>query len=160
MQNKANPDQWFEIDLLLIPKSGNLSDEVNYRKIALSNISLKIINGIILNRIQKVVDSHVRRNKNGFRPGRAKTSQILALKSIIGVKSRLLPAIITFVDFSNIFDNKVYGIPEELALAIGKSYKETKTCMLSSEGWNSCTVCVGISQILSGFSLLPCIVKQ
>ncbi|XP_029648409.1 uncharacterized protein LOC115222352 [Octopus sinensis] len=162
LQNQETPDQWFEINSIPIPKSGNLSNEIDYRGIALSNISLKVINRMILNRIQQVLDSLIRPNQNGFRPGRATTSQILALEHIIGVKSGQLSAIITFVDFSNWFDSahrykilkilQGYGIPEEQVLAIAKPYDKTRTRILSSDGEmeffrNSCPIYVGISQI-------------
>ncbi|XP_014769905.1 uncharacterized protein LOC106868945 [Octopus bimaculoides] len=112
-----------------IPKSGNFCNETNYKGIALSNILLKVINRMILNRIQQVLDSHLRLNQNRLRPGRSTTSQIIGLRHIIeGVKSRQLPTIKTFVDFRKAFDSihhcrmlknsQVYGIPEELDLAI------------------------------------------
>ena len=74
------PDQWSKGEIIPIPKSGNLSEYNNYRGITLTAIAAKIFNRMVLNRIQPVLDSHLRPNQNGFRPGRSTTTQILALR--------------------------------------------------------------------------------
>ena len=88
------PNQWLNCNIVHFPKSGNLKDVGNYRGIALSAIAAKLMNEIILNRIQPHIDPILRPNQNGFRTGRSTTSHILALRRLIeGVKatiSRLL----------------------------------------------------------------------
>ena len=144
MDNKK-PKQWSLSDIIPIPKKGDLSLTGNYRGISSSNIIVKLINRMILNRIQPVLDPHLRPNQNGFRPGRSTTSQILALRRIIeGVKSNNLPAVIVFLDFRKAFDSvhrgkmlkvlKAYGIPDELIKAIGKLYENTSAKILSPDG--------------------------
>ena len=64
-----------------MPKKGDLSKSGNYRGISLNAIVTKLINRMILNRIQPVLDPYLRPNQNGFRPGRSTTSQILALNA-------------------------------------------------------------------------------
>ena len=74
INNEDKPDQWSIIDLIPIPKPGDLSDTGNYRGIALSAVMAKLTNKMILNRIQPPIDKELRPNKNGFRPGRSTCS--------------------------------------------------------------------------------------
>ena len=139
------PAQWSILNIVPIPKSGDLSTGGNYRGISLSSIAAKTYNRMILNRIRPEIDKKLRINQNGFRPGRTTTSQILALRRIIeGVKEYHIPAIITFIDFRKAFDTihrgkmlrilSAYGIPETIVSAIADTYKDTKAKVLSPDG--------------------------
>ena len=145
MNESLKPDQWSEIDILPLSKSGDLRNTTNYRGISLSSMVAKLINKMILNRIQSKLDTHLRPNQNGFRPGRSTTSQILALRRIIeGVNSRNKKAIIVYVDFKKAFDSidrrkmleilKAYDIPIKLRKAITKFYENTKAKVISPDG--------------------------
>ena len=46
------PQQWSDINILPLPKDGDLSNTSNYRGIGLSAMMLKVVNKPILNRIQ------------------------------------------------------------------------------------------------------------
>ena len=131
------PDQWSILNIIPIPKSGDLSLGGNYRGISLSSIVAKLYNKMILNRIRPELDTHLRANQNGFRVGRTTVGHILALRRIIeGIRSNNLPAIITFIDFKKAFDTihrgrmlqilKAYGVPDQLINAIADIYKDTK----------------------------------
>ncbi|XP_030839582.1 uncharacterized protein LOC115923289 [Strongylocentrotus purpuratus] len=143
--NEEKPHQWSILNIVPIPKSGDLSQGGNYRGISLSSIVAKTFNRLILNRIRPVLDSHLRTNQNGFRVGRTTVGHILALRRLIeGVKENQLPAIITFIDFRKAFDTihrgkmlkilTAYGIPEQLVNAIGKMYEDTKAKVISPDG--------------------------
>ena len=73
------PAQWSKCDIVPIPKSGNLEEVGNYRGIALSAVIAKIINKMLLNRIQPYIDPLIRPNQNGFRSGRSTMAHIIAL---------------------------------------------------------------------------------
>ena len=104
--DQEKPDQWSDIHIIPLPKSGDLSKVGNYRGIGISSTVSNVINRMILNRIQPAIDEHLRPNQNGFRPNRSTSSHILALRRIIeGVKQNKLPAVITFVDFRKAFDS-------------------------------------------------------
>ncbi|XP_072046988.1 uncharacterized protein [Amphiura filiformis] len=77
------PEQWSILNLIPIPKSGDLREGRNYRGICLSSIVAKTYNRLLLNRIRPFLDPVLRMNQNGFRPGRSTVSQILALRRII-----------------------------------------------------------------------------
>ena len=55
--------------MLPLPKTGDLSQILNYRGISLSSQVAKTINKMILNRIMSKIDIHLRHNQHGFRPG-------------------------------------------------------------------------------------------
>ena len=139
------PDQWSYMNIIPVPKSGDLTNTNNYRGISLICIIAKIYNRLILNRIRSVIDPLLRFNQNGFRKGRSTVAQVLALRRIIeGVKANNLPAVITFIDFSKAFDSihrgkmikilKAYGIPPTLLRAIEGMYTNTRAKVVSADG--------------------------
>ena len=78
----------------------------NYRGITLTSIASKIYNLMLLNRIRPKIEDILRKNQNGFRTNRSTTGQILTIRRLIeGVKSKNVPAILLFVDFSKAFDS-------------------------------------------------------
>ena len=143
--DKAKPRQWSLMNIIPIPKSGDLSMGGNYRGISLSSLVAKANNRMIINRIRSYLDCHLRKNQNGFRSGRTTTSQILALRRLIErVKEKNLEAILICIDFKKAFDTvhigkillilKAYGIPEELVTAISIMYEDTSAKVITPDG--------------------------
>jgi hypothetical protein len=133
------------MNIIPVPKSGDLSKTDNYRGISLICIIAKIYNRLILNRIRSIIDPLLRTNQNGFRSNRTTVAQILAVRRIIeGVKSNNLEAILTFIDFKKAFDSihrgkmmrilKAYGIPQNLLRSIEGMYTNTKARVVSPDG--------------------------
>ena len=56
LTDNMKPDQWSELDLLPIPKSGDLGETGNYRGISLSSLVAKLVSKMIFNRIQPKID--------------------------------------------------------------------------------------------------------
>ena len=145
LMGQGTPEQWSVLNIIPIPKSGDLSLGSNYRGISLSSVVSKVFNKMILNRIRSKLDQHLRINQNGFRPARTTVSQILALRRLIeGVKEHQLPAVITFIDFKKAFDTihrgkmlkilRAYGIPDRLVEAISSIYRNNKAKVVSPDG--------------------------
>ena len=65
------PDHWSISNIIPLPKKGDLSDPKNYRGISLSSLVAKTLNKMVLNRLKPEVEEVLRRNQNGFRPGRS-----------------------------------------------------------------------------------------
>ena len=143
--DQEKPDQWSDIHIIQLPKSGDLRKVGYYRGIRISSTISKVINRMILNCIQPAIEEHLRPNQNRFRPDRSTSSHILALHRIIeGVKQNKLPAVITFVNFRKAFDSvhcakmmkilSAYGIPDELVKAISPFYENIRAKILSPDG--------------------------
>ena len=139
------PELWSYMNIIPVPKSGDLSKTDNYRGISLICIIAKMYNRMILNRIRSEIDMRLRNNQNGFRPKRTTVAQILALRRIIeGVQRNNLTAILTFIDFKKAFDSihhgkmmkilRAYGIPPNLLRAIERMYTGTKAKVISPDG--------------------------
>ena len=61
---------------------------------------------MLLNRILPCIDPILRKNQNGFRPGRSTLSQIFVLRRIIEEMNRCnREAYLIFVDFRKAFDS-------------------------------------------------------
>ena len=136
------PRHWTIINIIPIPKSGDLTKTDNYRGISLSFVVAKGNNRMILNRIRPKLDPWLRINQNGFREKRTTTSQVLALRRIIeGMKRKHLPAVMTFIDFKKAFDGgkvmkilRAYGIPALIVQSISDVYDNTSAMVLTSDG--------------------------
>ena len=167
--NKAHmdqelPEQWTILNIIPIPKSGDLTKTDNYRGISLSSVVAKVYNRMILNRIRPILDPLLRINQNGFREKRTTTTQVLALRRIIeGVKRKHLPAVMTFIDFKKAFDTihrgklmqilRAYGIPARIVQSISNVYANTSAKVLSPDGETK--IFSILAGVLQGDTLAP-----
>ena len=79
---------------------GDLSLTESCMGIALSSKVAKLVNRMILNKIQPKISLHHRPNQNEFRVGKSTYAHILVLRRLIeGVKLHNLKAALRFVDF-------------------------------------------------------------
>ena len=119
-------------------------------------IAAKIYNKLILNRLRK--------NHNGFRPGRSTLGQILTLRRIIEeITFCNKTAALVFVDFSKAFDSVnrekmfeilgFYGIPKDTIDAIKVLYTNTRSSIVTPDGEIESFVI--LSGILQGDTLAP-----
>jgi hypothetical protein len=116
----------------------------NYRGITLLSIPGKVMSLVILNRIKADLDSSLRENQAGFRPGRSCTDQIFSIKQIIERCVEFdIPIELCFIDFKAAFDSldrevlwqllDHYGIPAKIINIIKNTYKDS-SCKVKVEG--------------------------
>ena len=146
IRQESRIKRWNEGGFLPFPKKGNLALKKNYRCITLTSIASKIYNLMLLNRIRPKIEDILRKNQNGFRTNRSTTGQILTIRRLIeGVKSKNVPALLLFIDFSKAFDSidrlklkyilSAYGIPKETINAIMILYTNTRAMVRSPDGY-------------------------
>ena len=131
--------------ILPFPKKGDLGLAMNNRGITLTSIAAKIYNALLRNRIEPKIDNILRKNQNGFRRNRSKTSQILTIRRILeGLRAKNLQATLLFVDFTKALDSihrgkmkqilLAYRLPKETVAAITILDRNTKVKVRSPEG--------------------------
>ena len=106
MDDGSVPDQWRQLNIIPVPKKGNLTKVDNYRGIALASFVSNTLNRMILNRIRPAMENILSINQNGFWEGRSTTSHILCLRRILeGARDKNLTALLLFIDFKKSFDS-------------------------------------------------------
>jgi hypothetical protein len=142
----GKPDQVSLLNIIPVPKAGNLSDSNNYRGISLSSLIAKLYNRMLLNRIRPALDPFLRFNQNGFRQKKRTTvGQILVLRRLIeGIEQNNHTAAMTFIDFWKAFNTihrtkmmkilAAYGIPERILQAVAAMYCNTRAMVVSQDG--------------------------
>ena len=85
------PLDWKEGYLIKLPKKGDLSNCTNYSGITLLDVSGKVFNRALLNRMKDEVDTKFRDQQAGFRKDRSCVDQIATLRIIIDPVSGTLP---------------------------------------------------------------------
>ena len=143
--NEQIPSDWKKGLIVILPKKGDLTCCGNWRGITLIPTTSKILGKIIIRRIAKGVDKHLREEQAGFREGRGTTEQIFILRNIIEQavewNSNLY---ICFIDYEKAFDSvdqetlwnilRYYGIPEKLIRLIKCMYQDNECAVVTSSG--------------------------
>ena len=75
--------KWRKGLIAKLQKKGNLKECKNWRGITLLSVVSKVMRRIVIDRIRIGVESKLRREQAGFRPGRGTTEQIFILRNII-----------------------------------------------------------------------------
>lgn len=100
------PSDWRDGHIVKIPKKGDLRQCKNYEGIMLLSTPGKVLNHILLERLQKGVDEKLRENQAGFRKNRSCGDQIATLRIIIEQSIEWnSPVYVNFIDFEKAFDS-------------------------------------------------------
>jgi hypothetical protein len=100
------PDDWKTSVIIPLFKKGDRTVCNKHRGISLLATAYKIMESVMLKRLQPEAEIYARENQCGFRPGRSTTEQILALRLLIEQRQEFRrPVVATFVDFKAAFDS-------------------------------------------------------
>ena len=135
------PIGWKEGYLVKIPKKGECR---NYRGIMLLSVPGKVLNRIILERLNNEVDNILRDHQAGFRQCRSCIDQIATLRIVVEQSLEFDSSLyIHFVDYEKAFDSldrdtlskllQHYGIPEKIITLIRNTY-DGMTCKVTHAG--------------------------
>lgn len=138
------PTEWKTGKIIKLPKKGNLTQCTNWRGITLLNTVNKVLSTVLYDRLSSVLDSTLRREQAGFRPGRSCTDHINTLRIIVEQSNEWQsPLHLLFVDFERAFDSldrnmmwnvlASYGVPEKLLAIIQSMYRDA-TCRVAHRG--------------------------
>ncbi|KAJ8371412.1 hypothetical protein SKAU_G00114400 [Synaphobranchus kaupii] len=154
------PLDWRDGNIVKIPKKGDLRECKNYRGIMLLSTPGKVLNHILLGRLEKTVDEKLRENQAGFRNGRSCGDQIATLRIIEQSIEWNSPVYVSFIDFEKAFDSVDRETLWKLMAHYGiiKSTYQGMQCRVLHEGCKSeaFEVLTGVRQgcLLSPFLFL------
>ena len=123
-EDEAIPEDWLKGVIIVIGKKGDTSYCDNNRGITLRATASKLMQIIMLKRMDSGLECLLRENQCGFRRNRSCIDQIYSLRTIIhNCLEFNIPLYINFVDFKAAFDSvrrdfiwasmRHYGLPEK-----------------------------------------------
>ena len=105
-KDKVIPDDWLKGVIIITGKKGDISHCDNNKGITLRATESKLLQMIILKRLDSGMEDLLRENQCGFRRNRSCIDQIYALQTIIHKCLEFsIPMCINFVDFKAAFDS-------------------------------------------------------
>ena len=157
-EEEEMPQDWNESYIVKLPKKGDRRECKNYRGISLMSAAGKVLNRIILLRLQGAVDATLRDQQAGFRKDHSCIDQIATLRIIIEQSIEWNTSLyVNFIDFEKAFDSldrsvlwclmRHYGIPGKFIRIIKNSYDKMTCRVLHASGLSdSFTVNTGVKQ--------------
>ena len=139
------PTDWKRGLIVKLPKKGDLTRCGNWRGITLIPTTAKIMGKIIVQRLAKEVDKHMRDEQAGFRAGRGTTEQIFILRNILEQAIEWNSNLYTcFIDFEKAFNSvhrdtlwnimKHYGIPDKYIRLVQCLYDDSECAVITGSG--------------------------
>ena len=106
------PSQWNDVQIVNLPKGGDLENANNYRGISLMSCAFKVLMALMANRVSEATDEAgiIPREQAGFRRREEAVAQSIALAEI--VRRRYLegkPTFGVFIDFKKAYDRLYHG---------------------------------------------------
>ncbi|KAL5259158.1 hypothetical protein ACHWQZ_G009572 [Mnemiopsis leidyi] len=124
------PDQWRQLNIVPVPKKGNLTKVDNYRGIALTSIVSKTLNRMILNRIRPAMEKILRINQNDFKKAFDSVHRGILMKILLA-----------------------YGIPQPMVSLIEALYKDTMARVITENGLTEAFLI--LAGVMQGDTLAP-----
>ena len=143
--NEKVPKDWTRGILVKLFKKGDAQICDNWRGINLTSVPSKILASVILQRLRAALDSHLREEQHGFRPGRSCSDLIFILRLMVEESREWNKKLyLLFIDFEKAFDSvdrdtlwkilKYYGVPDKLVKMIIALYEDSECCVRTENG--------------------------
>jgi len=123
-REEKTTEKWRKGPIVELPKKENLRECKNWRKFTLLSDVSKLMRKIVVDRIRIGVESKLRKEQAGFRPGRGTTEQIFILRNIIEQSIEWQSTLYVVIDFEKALDSvhmdslwlimRSYGIPSDI----------------------------------------------
>ena len=100
------PQAWRDVELVPIPKKGDLSSCDNWRGIALLDVSGKVVGRLVQNCLQDLAESELSDPQCGFRQGQSCTDQIFSVNQLIEkIFEHRAQGFLIFIDLRKAYDS-------------------------------------------------------
>ena len=143
-RDEKTPRKWRKGLIVKLPKKGNLKECKNWRGIALLSVVSKVMGRNVIDRIRTGVESKLRKEQAGFRPGRGTTEQIFILRNIIEQSIEWQSSLyVNFIDFEKAFDSVhrdslwliigSYGIPSKIVSMVKALYVDFEYAVVDGQ---------------------------
>ena len=160
------PSGWRRGLIVKLPKKGDLTRRGNWRGITLIPTTAKVMGNIIVRRLAKEVDQHLREEQAGFRASGGTPKKIFILRNILEQAIEWNSNLYTcFIDGEKVFDSvhrdtlwkimQHYGIPEKYIRLVKCTYDNSECAIINGSGITEWfTIKPGVKQgcNMSGFS--------
>jgi len=131
------PEQWNEVEIILLYKKGDRNQIGNYRPISLSSNINKIFTQLIKNRVYDMLDMNQGEEQAGFRRGYSTVDHIFTMNQLIEKTNEYgIDISVLLIDFNKAFDSVKHtflwqamanqGVPKKWIEIIAEIYKKSK----------------------------------
>lgn len=145
LEGQTAPAEWRTANIVGVPKTPGTTRLEQHRGISMMSCAAKLLNKVLLQRLQPVLDPFLRSEQNGFRTHRGTVTHVLALRRILE-EARLhnTTLVCIFIDFRKAFDSisraalagvlRAYHVPAKLINTIMSLYTDTQASVLTPDG--------------------------
>ena len=149
--------EWHEGQVVLVPKSGNISNPNKWRGVNLVDISAKVFSSMMYKRLFKVIKAHACPTQFGSSPGvRCQDGRFVIKMSLHARHKHNLGTYVDSVDLLKAFNRsshamlvlllEQYGVPPNLQFAIERMYNDLKIVLKIGKAKVEMNQIVGVRQ--------------
>ena len=146
-----------EGQVVLVPKSGKLSNPNKWRGVNLMDIGAKLFRSLICKSLFKIIKKHGVKYQFGSSPGVGCQDGTFTIKTLLHTRHNPnIPSYVTFVDIVKAFDTvnhdtmlkilERFGAPLKLRSAISRMYRDLKIVMKIGKAEENMGQTVGVRQ--------------
>ena len=143
-RDEKTPRKWRKGLIVKLPKKGNLKECKNWRGITLLSVVSKVMGRIVIDRMRTGVESKLRKEQAGFRPGRGTTGPIFILRNIIEQSIEWQSSLyVNFIDFEKALDSvhrdslwlimRSYDIPSKIVSMVKALYDDFECAVVDGQ---------------------------